>query len=291
TTSTQAIKERHDFWPFGEEWAPPASPVSVMKFAGKERDTETGFDYFLARYYRANSGRFTSVDPGQAGAHLETPQSWNQYAYAGNNPLRFVDPMGTDYYVNLYGGTPFWMEDRDFERWLRKPELAGPGISFLPGIPQEDGLILSDRGIAGDYQYYTKISRLMLETGNRADALLKASVKEMAFNAALAATGGAAGALRVTGGPAVTMLANLPKKGSLPNLLTNLTGREFVGNLVSNGFKITLQKMGPNGPVTILSNGHKTYKIYTASSTGGLSAEVLNAAGQTLSKVRIGGGF
>ena len=92
TTSTQAIKERHDFWPFGEEWAPPASPVSVMKFAGKERDTETGLDYFGARYYRGNSGRFMGVDPIQGFPKL--PQSWNRYAYALNNPFRYIDPDG-----------------------------------------------------------------------------------------------------------------------------------------------------------------------------------------------------
>jgi RHS repeat-associated protein len=39
-----------------------------MKFTGKERDTETGLDYFGARYYSSTQGRFTSVDPENAGA-------------------------------------------------------------------------------------------------------------------------------------------------------------------------------------------------------------------------------
>lgn len=39
-------------------------------------------------------GRFTSPDPGNAGATPDDPQSWNMYAYGLNNPLRYVDPLG-----------------------------------------------------------------------------------------------------------------------------------------------------------------------------------------------------
>ena len=79
----------------------------------KERDNETGLDYFLARYYSSTQGRFTSVDPfnialdtQQAAeinpqraralfnAYLSQPQQWNRYAYAINNPLLYVDPDG-----------------------------------------------------------------------------------------------------------------------------------------------------------------------------------------------------
>ncbi len=36
---------------------------ALYKFTGKERDTETGLNYFGARYYGSNVGRFTSPDP------------------------------------------------------------------------------------------------------------------------------------------------------------------------------------------------------------------------------------
>ena len=61
---------------------------------GKERDAETGLDYFGARYMSAAQGRFTSPDAPFADQHPEDPQSWNLYAYARNNPLVFVDPTG-----------------------------------------------------------------------------------------------------------------------------------------------------------------------------------------------------
>jgi RHS repeat-associated protein len=62
--------------------------------SGKERDEETGLDFFLARYYSGAQGRFTSPDMPLLDQQTDDPQSWNLYAYARNNPLRFTDPTG-----------------------------------------------------------------------------------------------------------------------------------------------------------------------------------------------------
>src|SRR5438132_10974566 len=62
TDATGQVLQRHDYLPFGEEWSPPGQTDKRL-FAGKERDSETAFDYFGARYYAFGSGRFTSVDP------------------------------------------------------------------------------------------------------------------------------------------------------------------------------------------------------------------------------------
>jgi len=60
---------------------------------GKERDSESGLDYFGARYYASTMGRFMSPDsPSYSG--LTKPQSWNLYAYSLNNPIRYSDPDG-----------------------------------------------------------------------------------------------------------------------------------------------------------------------------------------------------
>lgn len=59
--------------------------------------TETGLDYFGARYMSAAQGRFTSPDPHTGTLlHVLNPQRWNMYAYAVNNPLLYVDPDGRD---------------------------------------------------------------------------------------------------------------------------------------------------------------------------------------------------
>jgi RHS repeat-associated protein len=96
TDAAGAVVARYDFQPFGlllDQTPPP--PAERRQFAGKERDSETGFDYFGARYYTSKSGRFTTVDP-QLGIEqaVVNPQRWNRYAYVSNNPLRKVDPTG-----------------------------------------------------------------------------------------------------------------------------------------------------------------------------------------------------
>ncbi len=64
-------------------------------FTGKERDAESGLDYFPARMYGSSMGRFMSPDPsGLYMADPANPQQLNLYAYVGNNPLRFTDPLG-----------------------------------------------------------------------------------------------------------------------------------------------------------------------------------------------------
>ncbi len=62
--------------------------------SSKERDAETGLDFFGARYMSSAQGRFTTVDPVFATASLFNPQSWNGYAYTLNNPLKYVDDDG-----------------------------------------------------------------------------------------------------------------------------------------------------------------------------------------------------
>jgi RHS repeat-associated protein len=61
---------------------------------GKERDAETGLDYFGARYMSSAQGRFLSIDPSYESEILEYPQTWNRYTYVYNRPLNLTDPDG-----------------------------------------------------------------------------------------------------------------------------------------------------------------------------------------------------
>jgi RHS repeat-associated protein len=86
------------------------NPPTEHFFTGKERDTESGNDYFGARYFESSMGRFLSPDPLLVQmlkprsflAHIGNPQTWNKYAYVLNNPLIAIDPDGLDTYVVLY---------------------------------------------------------------------------------------------------------------------------------------------------------------------------------------------
>ncbi|MCU1268639.1 MAG: hypothetical protein JWM21_4957 [Acidobacteria bacterium] len=104
-TGSLSNTKRHDYLPFGEDLPAGVGQRNSLqgfgmadgvrqKFTQKERDSETGLDYFLARYYSSTQGRFTSVDPLLASGRPANPQSWNRYAYVLNNPLHFVDPNG-----------------------------------------------------------------------------------------------------------------------------------------------------------------------------------------------------
>ncbi len=61
---------------------------------GKERDSESGNDYFGARYYAPTMGRWLSPDPTMQSEILELPQTWNRYSYVYNRPLYATDPDG-----------------------------------------------------------------------------------------------------------------------------------------------------------------------------------------------------
>jgi RHS repeat-associated protein len=69
-----------------------------MKFTGHERDlgvltsNADDLDYMHARFCSPLLGRFLSVDP--VGGNAKIPQTWNRYAYAADNPLKYTDPTG-----------------------------------------------------------------------------------------------------------------------------------------------------------------------------------------------------
>jgi len=76
---------------------------------GKERDAESGNDYFGARYYASSMGRWLSPDWSAKAdpipyARLGYPQSLNLYAYVENNPLSRADIDG-HYWCNKAPGS------------------------------------------------------------------------------------------------------------------------------------------------------------------------------------------
>ncbi|HYG99310.1 MAG TPA: RHS repeat-associated core domain-containing protein [Terriglobales bacterium] len=102
TSEVGAVLSESHYHPFGRERVVKADDPNAYKFTGKERDSETGLDYFGARYYGSNMGRMLSPDPlnifglkpEQFERFIADPQHWNKYAYVLNNPLRFTDPLG-----------------------------------------------------------------------------------------------------------------------------------------------------------------------------------------------------
>ena len=68
---------------------------STPSFTGKERDSETGFSYFGARYYDSDlMTGWLSVDP-----LADKYPNISPYAYCGWNPIKLVDPDGKEIWI------------------------------------------------------------------------------------------------------------------------------------------------------------------------------------------------
>jgi len=167
TDENGAAVARHDFLPFGEEIAAGSAARGAQwgsgngtvnqKFTGKERDAESGLDYFGARYYGSALGRFTSPDefkggfdnldgkpafePGPIGyADLSDPQTLNKYVYTRNNPLH-IDPDGHDFLDYLSGVANAFVGDNAFgagrsnggNEDFRLGQVVGDSVATLTG--------------------------------------------------------------------------------------------------------------------------------------------------------------
>jgi len=79
--------------PFGEDWVDQRNSNwnAPYTFSGKEKDVETGYGYFGARYYDSGLSIWLSVDPmGEKYPHQ------TNYVYCSNNPVMIIDPNGED---------------------------------------------------------------------------------------------------------------------------------------------------------------------------------------------------
>jgi RHS repeat-associated protein len=119
---------RHDYLPFGEELQGSLRSgngygtvtKTKQKFTGKERDDETGLDYFDARYFASIQGRFTGADPLLSSGNPLNPQSWNRYTYALNNPITNVDILG----LYAWGAGITEGFKKQFKTWLDEVRKA-----------------------------------------------------------------------------------------------------------------------------------------------------------------------
>jgi len=83
------------YYPWGQE-KPSATANNTEKFTGYFRDAETGLDYADQRYHQPGMGRFLTPDPSWGSGRTAIPGSWNRYAYAAGDPIRYADPRGRD---------------------------------------------------------------------------------------------------------------------------------------------------------------------------------------------------
>ena len=85
------VSQHTEYIAFGEILFDEHSSEHTMPylFNGKELDSETGLYYYGARYYDPKVSIFVNVDP-------LVEKTMQPYAYANNNPVRFIDPTGME---------------------------------------------------------------------------------------------------------------------------------------------------------------------------------------------------
>jgi len=88
TDSAGAVQTNYTFQAFGGTTTAGAASANTQTYAGRE-DDGIGLLYYRSRYYSPTLQRFISQDPiGLGGGDI------NLYAYVGNDPVDFLDPMG-----------------------------------------------------------------------------------------------------------------------------------------------------------------------------------------------------
>ena len=125
------------------------------KFTGKERDSESGLDYFGARYYGSSMGRFMSSDDGED-QDVQDPQSWNLYSYVRNNPVTHTDADGRAVNVCDASGQnchTIWDDQAYSNAQQQDKQLNGPSLSQLQNSGQSQNITDSNGNVVGTAQW------------------------------------------------------------------------------------------------------------------------------------------
>jgi RHS repeat-associated protein len=137
------------------------------------------------------NGRWMSPDPANAGADPSYPQTWNMYAYAGNNPTTNTDPTGETYQVcqTDASGNQSNCTDISDEQFAQFQEENKDTLTFTG-----NGDVLQNGSVIGSYQQTSvdlpsDVARALHWAGVTANANIKTVAMIIAQNAALEGIG------------------------------------------------------------------------------------------------------
>ena len=183
TNPTGAVTKRYTYEPYGA----PASGTYEQGpgYTGHVADALTGLSYMQQRYDDPIAGRFLGTDPIAA-----SPASFNRYAYANNNPYRYIDPDGRQSYedLNLTGMAASEMlrngeitEAEHLDAWAQGAAAGGKGLAIgatiaIPG-PEDIAIAVSasrlmlaaraSKGLSQALRYVESVAEKIGHTGGR----------------------------------------------------------------------------------------------------------------------------
>ena len=146
---------------------------TLTPFTGKERDEETGFSYFGARYYDSDlSGLFLSVDP-MADKYPNT----SPYAYCAWNPVKLVDPDGRELFIPNEDDENYYASKLDiislvkdkYKKYIRFDKNGN--VSLSEEVTK--GMLKNDKGLALINDLVTSDKKFLYESSDDASSTYK----------------------------------------------------------------------------------------------------------------------
>ena len=170
----------YDYWPYGKVLRKCGADATRFRFTGHERDQESDLDFMQYRTYASELLRFLQVEPA-----ADKYPSLSPYAYAGNNPLKFIDARGDTLDVGGIGGGKRALSyiHSMFDEGTAKRITMGEGgrVSFDTeglDLPQDSGLELLNNLVNGPGMFLFEVSKTTSARHRDSGKLLELSVSD-----------------------------------------------------------------------------------------------------------------
>jgi len=167
TNSYAQVGKWWDYDPWGVVRHESGGQDSLFDFAGEQRDDETGLVYLRARLYDPALGRFLSRDSW--GGQDSSPQSWNRFSYAENDPIDFTDPSGHKKKIKWPNGQD--PDDNPKAKAAAKCKNPGQYTGSCKGGPPNKAYAAD-----GEAQHHAKVAGQAASAGDIARAIAEAIV-------------------------------------------------------------------------------------------------------------------
>jgi len=297
TDATGTLLDESDYYPWGGELQFVNNLDNHYKFTGKERDSESGLDYFGARYYSNGLGRFVSADWSATPeavpyADFGDPQSLNLFTYVRNIPTTKIDADGHFVLAGQQQECTWWCRtkqrwhnlkkygvgalDADLEEALkRRADQARKNLTQMKNLtiggktPQEIAANGTNQQAVDAEQAVANFGLSKLQFPVQCPEGMECGIA-IPVGLAAAEEGAASEYINVTRGASVN------------NIQTNVTASEFGANLEANGF---VKSTAADGTPTY-TKGATQYTVYNSRSTGGPTAQV-KISGEVIGKIRL----
>ncbi|MBB5064656.1 RHS repeat-associated core domain-containing protein [Granulicella mallensis] len=254
------------------------------RYTGKERDAESGLDYFGARYYASSMGRWMSPDWADKPeavpySDLDNPQSLNLYGYVKNNPLSQADPDGHccwDQITGFVGGAlnvvpdtlnlgvkavnlvlPYQSRIDEFQRITPDSHAAegamvvgGIASMAIPGAGEEEAAVKGAGILANRAQGLAGEAKVAEQLVSEGKTILGSQVgvqteKGLRVVDHLVQDGGKLGAVEVKTGGATRTAAQLAKDESMATKGGKIVGKNAPENLRGQTVKLPTEVRKP----------------------------------------------